>query len=248
MKAYLDIRTILTMVFIFLVVFLVMTSLLFYNSWDLELLPDLPSPGIKIICVGLPRTATSSLTTALRDLGYEPHHFPLNLVGKMQQYLRKKDALLDLSMLGYRPSQLHVMFPDARIIYTTRSNSSWLPSMRDLLHFFNTYRCIPGVEIARQGFLKVFGSSYSSFRKAKHLYENELLELERSGVKVHYLNISDQGVGSKQKWRDLQEACVVYDETLLQSPFPNERHINVHIKQAWNFVGKYCQQHVWPTF
>jgi hypothetical protein len=166
----------------------------------------------------------------------------------MQQYLRKKDALLDLSMLGYRPSQLHVMFPDARIIYTTRSNSSWLPSMRDLLHFFNTYRCIPGVEIARQGFLKVFGSSYSSFRKAKHLYENELLELERSGVKVHYLNISDQGVGSKQKWRDLQEACVVYDETLLQSPFPNERHINVHIKQAWNFVGKYCQQHVWPTF
>jgi hypothetical protein len=229
------------MVLILLVTFLVMTGFLFYNSWDLEILPDLPSPGIKVICVGLPRTGTSSLTTALSDLGYKPHHFPLNLTEKMQQYLSKKNALLDLSMLGYRPSQLHVMFPDARIIYTRRSNSSWLPSMRDLLHFFNTYRFIPGVEIARQGFLKTFGTSYSTFRIAKHLYENELLELEHSGVKVHYLNISDHDVDSKKKWRDLQEACDVHDEKLLQSPFPNERHVNVHIKQAWSFAGKYFQ-------
>lgn len=77
---------------------------------------------MKIFGIGLSRTGTTSLTHALRKLGFSARHFPESL----DEVLRY-DALTDTPIAaGYR--FLDLMFPGAKFILTDRAAEDWLRS------------------------------------------------------------------------------------------------------------------------
>ena len=94
-----------------------------------------------IFGIGLSRTGGTSLTVALRKLGYRSYHHidfrylyflvdnDLNL---KYSYLEKFDAMIDLpAVLHYK--ELDKIFPDAKFILTIRKDKKkWLSSIKNL--------------------------------------------------------------------------------------------------------------------
>ena len=84
----------------------------------------------KLFCIGLGRTATSSLSVALLNLGYEVWHCPiLNDSDNLRSYVNKFDALTELPFCcDYNFRDLYNMYPKAQFILTTRDEEKWLNS------------------------------------------------------------------------------------------------------------------------
>jgi len=80
--------------------------------------------NIKIFGIGLSRTGTSSLTYALRILGYKACHFPRDLNTSLEEY----DALTD-TPIARDYKRLDVLYPGSKFILTVRDIPSWLKSM-----------------------------------------------------------------------------------------------------------------------
>lgn len=89
----------------------------------------------KIFCVGLPKTATTSLSQSLNILGYKTRGFAPALLDDVGQWnfnlikseLRQADAFRDMPWCFlYR--ELHEMCPNARFILTLRDEQSWISS------------------------------------------------------------------------------------------------------------------------
>ncbi len=94
---------------------------------------------MKIFCVGLSRTGTSSVNKALRILGYHAKHYPalgrlyfLRLQGIRRKELRRYDALSDIAVLRFY-KKLDKQFSGSRFIQTVREKESWLNSCADYL-------------------------------------------------------------------------------------------------------------------
>lgn len=80
----------------------------------------------KVFGIGLARTGTLSLNSALNILGFRSKHFP----GWIREF-DEFDAATDTSVtIGYK--FLDVMYPDSRFILTVRDMDSWLESCRKL--------------------------------------------------------------------------------------------------------------------
>lgn len=90
----------------------------------------------RIICIGLPKTATTSLCDALEVLGYRTFHYPP--VARIENgechlrwpwWMNKYDAIADNPVAAlYR--ELHAKFPKAIFILSTREETAWLESCR----------------------------------------------------------------------------------------------------------------------
>ncbi len=92
---------------------------------------DLNKP--KIFGIGLSRTATTSLTTALEILGLTAIHFinPLTYqVIDIEDFLYY-DAFCD-SPVSFRFEELYSLFPNAKFIYTERNLPDWVRSSSNL--------------------------------------------------------------------------------------------------------------------
>lgn len=94
---------------------------------------------MKIFCIGLSRTGTTSLNAALEVLGYRARHYPalgrlypLGLQGIKRQELRRYDALSDIPVLRFY-KQLDRKYPGSRFIQTVREKESWLKSCAEYL-------------------------------------------------------------------------------------------------------------------
>ena len=91
----------------------------------------------KIICIGLPKTGTSSLHLALQKLGYRSVHFPADsgTVAQLRRgdyrlrVLEENDAISDIPVPAVFP-QLDRAFPGARFILTERALEPWIASER----------------------------------------------------------------------------------------------------------------------
>jgi hypothetical protein len=79
---------------------------------------------MKIFGIGLSRTGTTSLSEALRILGYDSSHWPLSPAD-----LEEHEAATDITV-SCRFQELDRRFPGSKFIYTTRDLTSWLPSCR----------------------------------------------------------------------------------------------------------------------
>lgn len=96
--------------------------------------PDDRVPPFKVFCVGLSRTGTKSLNTALRTLGYHSDHFSTQLMelksGELTLDLaavRDYDALTDVTAARfYRELDKH--YDNAKFILTVRDPEKWLRS------------------------------------------------------------------------------------------------------------------------
>jgi len=77
---------------------------------------------MKIFGIGLARTGTTSLTKALRILGYRAVHFPTSF-----DQILYHDAATDTSV-ACRFAELDRLFPGSKFILTVRDEQSWLAS------------------------------------------------------------------------------------------------------------------------
>jgi hypothetical protein len=79
---------------------------------------------MKIFCIGLSKTGTTSLTEALRILGFDSYHWPLS-----SKELARHEALTDITV-SCRFRELDRSFSGSKFIYTIRDRPSWLRSCR----------------------------------------------------------------------------------------------------------------------
>lgn len=116
---------------------------------------------MRVLILGLPRTNTSSLVSALRTLGYNPYtmrslltspsHIPVwreavdstqhspGLPVTINDILANYDAIADLPGCMFA-SQLISAYPDARVILTTRRYEDWERSMQGSIWVLFTWR------------------------------------------------------------------------------------------------------------
>ncbi|KFZ25481.1 hypothetical protein V502_00040 [Pseudogymnoascus sp. VKM F-4520 (FW-2644)] len=141
---------------------------------DKEQLPE-ASKSVKVLCLGMCRTGTTSLLAALTTLGYTPIHMTLILEDARQKELWTEAiektfisggseapygrAEFDVLLSGYDVAldvpcaifgeQLINAYPDAKVILTTRPVGSWITSMQSTIWKFMrwpSYRILRYVE------------------------------------------------------------------------------------------------------
>lgn len=106
---------------------------------------------MKIFCIGLSRTGTSSLNNALNILGYRSKHYPVHILNhdmtlRQESILLKQfDAFSDTPIaICYK--ELDILYPNSKFILTVRDKNSWLTSCekffptRKLDHFSKEIR------------------------------------------------------------------------------------------------------------
>ncbi len=96
----------------------------------------------KVFGLGLSRTGTRSLTTALQILGFDPVHYPLdpdtyNEIANGQYdltLLKHHDGITDITVAPYY-AQLDKLYPGSKFILTVRNKDGWLRSCEN--HWIN---------------------------------------------------------------------------------------------------------------
>ena len=96
----------------------------------------------KVFGLGLSRTGTRSLTSALQVLGFDAVHYPIDedTYNELShgQYdltvLKNHDGLTDITVSPYY-AQLDASYPGSKFILTVRSKDTWLRSCQN--HWFN---------------------------------------------------------------------------------------------------------------
>lgn len=83
----------------------------------------------KIFGIGLSRTGTTSLTCALRALGYKAIHYPP--VPRLQKILSRYHAATD-TPVAVRFAELDRDYPGSKFILTVRDVDGWLASTRKM--------------------------------------------------------------------------------------------------------------------
>lgn len=96
---------------------------------------------MKIFCIGLNKTGTSSLHRALQDLGFKSQHFGGPPIRKAVEraiseekplltYLPEADAYSDIQRLSVNFERLDGEYPGSKFILTTRPVEGWVDSRR----------------------------------------------------------------------------------------------------------------------
>ena len=88
---------------------------------------------LKIFGIGFMRTGSSSMTRALRELGYEIIHPPRPaLLPELLEEITNTDGA-NYSPIAYQYKELDKIFPNTKWILTTRSLETWLKSVEFFL-------------------------------------------------------------------------------------------------------------------
>ena len=214
----------------FWVTILVITTISFSYDLNLNFSSDVNSKDPMVICLGLPRTATCSTAEALKILGYQVQHLPISLSTNLSWYKQKKNALLDVTMLGLRPKQLYAMFPNAIFMYNFRDEDKWVTSMIKLQELMNNFTFIPRVNEIFTNCQTIFGTTPSEMLAAKALYETEIDHIEEFGAKVHKVDFTLEPC---KNWQKL--CAIVPNSGVPNEKFPHINHVTYHLRQAWGF-------------
>ncbi|MBS3781210.1 MAG: hypothetical protein KGY66_01020 [Candidatus Thermoplasmatota archaeon] len=175
----------------------------------------------KVFCIGLSKTGTTSLTKALKILGYKTKHFPIRLLKYTEEGLKfdfagaeKYDFLSDLPVVRFY-KELDKTFPGSRFIFTTRELEEWLDSCNR--HFW------PG-QILKGDFWfnrlhkEIYGAidyDEEKFRKAYKKHRQEVLSyFSKREDDLLIIDITD-GEG----WEKL---CPFLDESIPERDFPEK--------------------------
>jgi len=168
---------------------------------------------MKIFGIGLSRTGTLSLATALTELGYETIHYPdPPLIPELIDVIKEYDAACDTPVaLAYK--ELDKAFPNSKFILTTRSLESWIESCRNFRHFRI------GLKFdKKQVRLLLYG--YNGFHEDKFTETYIKHEVE---VREYFKNRSDlliMNITNGDGWKEL---CTFLNKEIPNKPFPH-RH------------------------
>ena len=182
-----------------------------------------PKMGRKIFGIGIGRTATSSLSYALMQLGIKTWHAPAMLNREnMVNYTQKFDALTDLwsvTDIGFK--ELYEMFPNALYILTLRESKSWLNSTKYYKKLGSISKWFPGYK-EMQNKIKLLSIKYYED------YNASVIEFFKNKPnKLLIMNIP-KGNG----WKKLC-TCLELDEPL--EPFPHISEIYLHFYQCFKY-------------
>ena len=197
------------------------------------------SPLPKVFGIGLSRTGTTSLTEALRVLGYRAVHFPLAIAREDEGCLTldareaaRFDALTDTPVaLFFR--ELDAAFPGSKFILTTRSVDAWLASMRRLRASYAFMRFVP--KVARLTEALYGKTAYADEAALRQYFERHRTQVEtyfgdRMGRDVLVLDF-ESGAG----W---PEVCTFLERAVPSTPFPHaNKSYGTTLRNMLDFAG-----------
>lgn len=186
--------------------------------------PDLQAP--KVFGIGLSRTATSSLNTALGIVGLHAIHW-LNPHTKhliTAPDFALFDAFTDIPVSAQFEYLYHA-YPGARFIYTTRPIDSWQASIA--LHYRNNRKIENPHELARPDASRRFDHAmapiemslygrYDTWREAFEAYDRRVRDFFRDKPERCFLELS---ICEGEGWEKL---CAFLGRPVPDRPFPNE--------------------------
>ncbi|KAJ7321797.1 hypothetical protein OS493_033906, partial [Desmophyllum pertusum] len=133
---------------------------------------------MKVICAGLPKTATTSLAKALQVLGYNVYDFQEHYSFHRQQWLDSfetdrlpnfkeiydgVDAITDVPP-AFWFEEISATFPDSKVILTVRdSEEAWLKSWQGDVQ-------VRILQLWTPFYVKILSSIVPSLRKDKHFF------------------------------------------------------------------------------
>jgi len=139
---------------------------------------------MKIFGLGLAKTGTTSLTEALRVLGFDAIHYPNDPVTYSQilngdfdfNFLRQFDAATDTAIVRYY-AELDRIYPGSKFIYTLRDIPSWLESCQR--HWARVEPSIDKVNFRTVTDVSVYGCARFNRERFKFVYEQHEREVKR---------------------------------------------------------------------
>ena len=178
---------------------------------------------MKVICAGLMKTGTTSLTEALEVLGYKVYHyasehfnpqewldsFETDNLPDFREVLKDVDAVTDHPQ-AFWFEEISNAFPEAKVILTVRdSEEAWLRSVQK--HFRIENKLWPS-------YMKILQDMSSSRRKIRHYFE----------VMHHAIHGSanpEAGALYRAKYRQ--------HNARVQAVIPAEKLLVYNVKQGW---------------
>jgi hypothetical protein len=197
-------------------------------------------PVQKVFGIGLHRTGTTSLTEALRILGFKSVHYPYAVfrsesagcVLETKQAARF-DAITDLPAARFY-RELDEAFPGSKFILTVRDEESWLRSMRRLRHWHPLFaHFFPKVDALA---VEMFGASrYDDEAELLRRYRthNDAVRAYFSGKHAKDLLVLD--VSDRRAWRTL---CAFLGKRRPRLPFPKHNQgYSSTFRNLFDFLG-----------
>jgi len=187
----------------------------------------------KVFVIGISRTGTTSLTEALRCIGYQNViHGPLSIIKRVNgelvlnhEAVRRYDALAD-TPAAFMFRQLDAAFPGAKFILTVRDVEPWLKSMRRVRRVWPLLRLHPTLaqlvrEALGKGGLNDEGAMRVMF--LQHIRE----------VLAHFRGRDDLLVMDLAAGDDWEKLCHFLERPIPNVPFP---HKNRKTLMTWSNV------------
>jgi hypothetical protein len=176
----------------------------------------------KIFGIGLSRTGTLSLASALGLLGFEARHYPDDPVTQAElkhgryrlSVLETVDALLDIPVAPYF-AQLDTAFPGSRFILTTRPTEPWLLSVEKHFDNYVEQRRDPFDDFTIAATYGLLHFSAERFRYVKSLHE--------TNVRAYFSGRDDLLVFDLSSGDSWGELCAFLGRPVPAEPFP---HVN----------------------
>lgn len=166
----------------------------------------------KIFGVGLSRTGTVSLTTALKQLGYRAKHYPH--LFQVVELAKQVDALTDTPVIVYMET-LDRLFPNAQFILTIRDEDEWIDSCRRHYAKKPVERIMAWKLWNRRAVYGVEGFNESHFRRVQAQHEARVRAyFQGRADKLLMLNIC-AGEG-------YEILCPFLGQPVIDEPFPHE--------------------------
>jgi hypothetical protein len=189
----------------------------------------------KVFGVGLSRTGTRSLATALGILGFKTAHFPSDERTQLEvlaccrtgnvaklSILKSHDALTDTPVCCIYKS-LDSVYPNSKFILTVRRKESWLISCERYWRETLGKRLDNAPNQSYADFinfinLHLYGTQVFSLEKFSSVYDDYLQEVTEyfEGRQGHFLVLD---ICSGEGWAEL---CAFLNVERCSSPFPRE--------------------------
>lgn len=161
---------------------------------------------MKVAGIGLPKTGTTSLRTALEILGYNSPHSPLS----WEQCI-KFDTLVDTrAALWYR--RIYEEFPYCKFIFTHRPLEDWLKSAQ-------TNFSKPASDLFRPWRMLLFGRVIFEPKRWQTVFLHHVEEV-RYWFDIHdHKRLLNLGICQGEGWEPL---CQFLNKPIPAAPFPLE--------------------------
>ena len=190
---------------------------------------------IKIFGIGLSRTGTKSLSSALMTLGVRVVHYPDDIDTLNDLYrgnfdftiLKSCDGMTDITTVPYYP-QLDRLFPGSKFILTLRDKDEWLASMETHLNNGKVLTEAPfrnreeEVHIRTSRFIKAAVYGCYSFNRDRLSYVYDMHHQQvRSYFRDRPNDLLELNICAGEGWEKL---CTFLRKPIEAIPFPHIIH------------------------